>query len=397
MSRSSRACPVCCATRATPRFENRMAPISGIDMSYRVSSCDACGFTFADQLPEPHTYDLYYQALSKYDSYECIAQVPTVARLRAEAVVTMCAPYLSPGDTIADLGCGAGVLLGAFKSAGWHRLIGIDPAPSAPACAKTLFNIDGVRSGTLQQASECLPLDQCALVCLTGVLEHLPSLRTDIGTLVEALPDRAKVLVEVPALERFMKAPIEPFGEFSLEHIQYFSAVSLTNLFASFGMRALDNRWLELPNGTTDSLLGLYIKGSNPVPAPSCPSDTLTLASYIKASESAQQAALKRIARLAGDAAFAVFGAGSHTARLLPQLEFLGLDKRIIALIDNNPNLHGNSLGRWPIHSSEWLASHPAATVLVSSFRGQTTIDQILARHFANPRLLLYPSTEDRS
>ena len=51
-----RACPVCLATGTDKVFENRMSPVGGFDMSYRVASCRGCGFVFANHLPPARRY-----------------------------------------------------------------------------------------------------------------------------------------------------------------------------------------------------------------------------------------------------------------------------------------------------------------------------------------------------
>lgn len=384
----SRPCPVCESTEALPLYDNAMAPIGGIDMSYRVASCRRCGFGFADRLPPDEDYARYYQHLSKYDQIADRAAVPAVDRERAAAVVEFCRPHLAADALVADLGCGAGVLLAAFRDAGWSRLLGLDPAPAAPAQARQLFGLDGVSSGVLSQAAQRLPLAEVSLVCLTGVLEHLPALREDLGQLLAALAPGTRVLIEVPALERFGKTPCEPFGEFSLEHIQYFSAHALSRLFASLGARCLETRLLALPVGTTDSLLGLFATGgaSEPVAAPA---SAARLDDYLAASCAQMRAALGRLDEFPGGQ-WLIYGAGSHTARLLPMLEARGLAERIVGIVDGNANLHGQRIGRWTIEPPQAIARHPQCPLLISSFRSQQAIASALAARWPNPLLRLY-------
>jgi FlaA1/EpsC-like NDP-sugar epimerase len=89
---------------------------------------------------------------------------------------------------------------------------------------------------------------------------------------------------------------------------------------------------------------------------------------------------------------FVIFGAGSHTARLLPQLEQLGVASRIIAIVDNNLNLWGKKLGNFIIQPCDFLTAMPGCTVLVSSFNAQNAIaTQLAGRH---PTILLYDLDE---
>ena len=285
-----------------------------------------------------------------------------------------------------DLGCGAGVLLDAFRRAGWMRLSGIDPAPNAAEQARTLFGLRDVHSGTLQKAGEKIDLPRMRLVCLTGVLEHLPDLRQDLGNLTRQLSHEAMILVEVPALERFLALQIEPFGEFSLEHLQYFSAASLTRLFESVGYRTVALTLLALPAGTTDSLMALFARRGTRAQVPATAPD---IDEYVRRSTSALDAALARIDACQAKR-IAIYGAGSHTARLLPRMLEFERGARVTKLVDSNPNLRGKSMGGFRIEAPESLDDDREAAILISSFRSQEAIAQILAKRFPNPLLRLY-------
>lgn len=376
-------------------MNNQMATIGGLDMSYTIGSCQQCGFLYANELPNETCYSHYYRTLSKYDQITSASQVSAVDRIRADATVALCAPHLDSTSAIADLGCGVGHLLHAFKVAGWHELYGLDPAPSAPQQALSLFDLTNVQSGTLSDATKLLPVDRIKLYCLTGVLEHLWSPREELLALFRQLKPGTLILIEVPALECFSRQPNEPFGEFSLEHIQYFSQQSLCRMFAQLGAETIHTSLLDLDNAATDSLLGLFrISGKCADTAWSSSSNAdsemnaLTL--YITQSARAQENIISRLAH--APRPWVIYGAGSHTARLLPILTSKGLDKHIAAVIDGNTNLHGQKIGHWIISPPSELTHHPKTTVIISSFRAQVAIGTALAEHFPNPLLYLYPN-----
>jgi SAM-dependent methyltransferase len=362
-----------------------MAPLDGLDLSYRVARCAGCGFAFADQLARPEVYATYYRTLSKYDLLASPGAVPQAHRVRARTAVALCENHLDKQAPVADLGCGPGILLDAFRQAGWARLSGVDPAPNAPEQARSLFGLEDVHSGTLQEAGSRIDLPRMKLVCLTGVLEHLPALRQDLEALTQQLSSDAMILVEVPALERFLAPQIEPYGEFSLEHLQYFSAASLARLFASLHYTAVALTLLALPEGTTDSLMGLFARtGSGAQP----PIESADIGAYVSRSAGALEAALARIDACQAQR-IAIYGAGSHTARLLPQLTAQQA-ARMTGLLDANPNLQGKAMGAYRIDAPESLDGDPQAAILISSFRSQEPIAESLARRFPNPLLRLY-------
>lgn len=356
-------------------------------MSYQVSSCGDCGFAYASELPDSVVYDAYYHELSKYDVMTSTAEIRPVDRVRMTAAVGLCIPCLAADALIADIGCGTGALLNAFREAGWSRLYGVDPAPGAPAKADALFGLRNVRTGTLSQAQRSLPLAQATLVCLTGVLEHLPNLRDDLSSLVAGMSKNAMILAEVPALERFIRDPLEPFGEFSLEHIQYFSTQSLGRLMAELGYTYRAHDIVKLSDGVTDSLFGLFVRqDARPEKLQGDPTD---LHAYIEQSKKAMRQVLDRIVH-SPVKQLAIYGAGSHSVRLLPKLEAAGISERIVGIVDGNPNLHGQSIGRYEICSPTDLARWPEATIVISSFGAQEAIAESVARRFANPILRLY-------
>jgi SAM-dependent methyltransferase len=388
MTQTTRNCPVCDSSRSAPLHLNTLAALDGLDMSYRVARCANCDFVFADRLPTPETYSAYYRSLSKYDTAPVNGASSPADRLRCDAAIALLRPQVAPGARIADLGCGSGMLLGALRTAGWSRLAGIDPAPGAPQQALRQFGLDCVRCGTLDQAPGLLDLPAMDVVCLTGVLEHLPRLREDLAALTAAVGPHTRILVEVPALERFARAPFEPYGELSLEHIQYFSTASLTHLFETLGFTTLSSTVVDLPPGYCDSLFALFGRG----PATSAPGASAGAADgivdYLAQSEAMTRAALERIAACPAQE-LAIYGAGSHTARLLPRLLEAG-EKRLAGLVDGNPNLQGKRFGPLLIEAPDALDRHPAATVVVSSFRTQQAIGDALRASRANPVLTLY-------
>lgn len=378
-----RPCPVCGTDQASTLFDNIMAPLDQLDMSYRVGQCPTCHFCYACDLPLPTTYDEYYRSLSKYDIVISEPAVSPVSQARIHKTLEICVPDLPKNALIADVGCGVGALLYGFKSSGFARLHGIDPAPAAGREAGRLFGLHNVHTGSLREAHEKLPLHETDLLCLTGVAEHLPHLAEDLGWLLEFLPPGAKVLIEVPALEYFLATSVEPFGEFSLEHIQYFNAAALTRLLGALGFSPTHLSICAL-DGCTDSLFGLFSRNTGATVQ--VPPSLQVLDDYLHYSEEKQNLALQKI--FSTEDRFIIFGAGSHTARLLPQLEARGALPRIIAIVDNNPNLHGKQLGNFVIQPSTFLTLHPGTPVLVSSFNAQAAIArQLTGQH---PTILLY-------
>jgi len=382
-----RICPVCGNNNEDESiYVNDLATLDGLDMSYRVAECDECGFIYANYLPKVEQYDSYYSTLSKYDTVESTDNLPEVDLFRTKCAVDFCRPYLKQNASIADLGCGSGILLNAFYQAGWSEVYGLDPAPSAPNNAHKMFKLTDVYTGTLEQVADKLPLPHIDLICLMGVLEHLPMLRENLEKLVGSLSSEAKVMIEVPALERFFDDECEPYGEFSLEHIQFFSGSTLIQFMSGLGYLPLDISYLGLPKGTTDSLLCLF---SQQAGKKEFVLEKEEIKGYLHHSSMIMNRVVKAIIACKGHQ-FIIYGAGSHTARLLPQLRQAGWQGSLICLVDGNSNLHGKIMDGVKIESPEIMNDYPLATIIISSFRSEESIEKMLKEKLPNRLVTLY-------
>ena len=161
---------------------------------------------------------------------------------------------------------------------------------------------------------------------------------------------------------------------------------SLSNLMQSLGARTLALELLDLPMVSSGDMLGLFEwSGSLPQEFEPQPSNTEALDAYIKASQLQLEEALQRIP--AGP--LIVYGAGSHTARLLAHLERIpGCEVR--GIVDSNPNLEGKRMGRWTVRAPTSIKETPDIAVLVSSYRSQEAIAAHLRETVPNPLVLLY-------
>lgn len=387
-----RRCPVCLSGQNQKLITNQMMLIDVYDMSYDIVCCKDCGFVFASNMSTEAAYEKYYENLSKYDVIDRLEQIPFVDQKRAATAVEMCAKHLSRRSTIVDLGCGVGILLNLFKKNGWKSLYGVDPAPNAGKCAKALFGLEDIISGTLSSFKGQLSAKDLNLVCLTGVLEHLTSPRREMGELVEWLEPDTLILIEVPALERFNVEPNEPNGEFSIEHLQFFSKTSLINFMHCLGTELIVLDYLDLAPAATDSLLGLFkVRQCSRYPEQKYTNTTKDrdiITDYIARSGVKLEKAVKRIKEIEGDCI--LYGAGSHTTRLMSALDVSDLSNKISFIVDKNRNLHGKYLGGKKILNPDTLVDQPTLPIVVSSFRAQTAIANFVEEHFENRIITLY-------
>lgn len=343
MHSPKRACQVCENKLVTPLYANVMAALNGLDMSYTLARCSRCGFHFASELPDEIQYFRYYHELSKYDSQQSVTPLD---KERIDAAISLC--------------------------------IHLDISKQA-----RIVELEGIYQGTLTNAGDVINLQEADLVCLMAVLEHLPHLRRDLGQLFSQLRQGTRVLVEVPALDLFEGKQGEPFGELSIEHIQFFSAQSIRNLFASLGAHVLYEKFLPISGLHSGSLFvmaeiaaisSLEIQAENPQ----------KMDEYLAESSQRWSTALKHIP----DQPFVLYGAGSHSARLLPRLN-KQQRSNLFAIVDGNVNLHGKSFGEWLVEPPIALSKYPSKPVLISSYRSELAIAADLRQRFPKQRIRL--------
>jgi SAM-dependent methyltransferase len=364
-----------------------MEPIGSLDLSYTVASCLECGFCFARELPDKKEYSLYYSWLSKYDSAPNLSVIDQHRISSAIKFIESCP--IKNDDLIIDVGCGVGAWLASLRDRGYKNLLGFDPAPDASAVAREQFNFGAVHCASIDEFITRQYFEDADLLCFMAVMEHIPDLSNIFEKILNKLKPGAQILVEVPALELFDGNRGEPYGEFSLEHIQYFSVSSLTAFFNRLGAGIVKTSIVPIDGFHTGSLYLLAKVGtahSTLAIADQMQSDRRLMESYISDSDSRWRETVGRVPTKP----FVLYGAGSHSARLLPSLSH-SQRLSVLAVIDGNANLQGKSFGRLTIQPPEALRNYPGLPVLVSSFRSETTIASSLSQKFpGNPICLMY-------
>ncbi len=337
-------------------------------------------------------YEQYYRELSKTDHAQALSKLDEA---RIGEAVNFCREFGRTGMKVADIGCGAGDLLARLLDNGYLPVLGLDPAAGAPSQAMQRFGLQVVEQGFIGDGIERLRQSAPDMVFLMAVLEHLCDARSDFERIAESLKPGAVLVVEVPAIEGFDPFGGEPLGEFSIEHINFFSKETLSRLIQNVGLDLIATRLVSWPNGVGFSLYAACQRPKSIV-------DTETRPTLAKHPQPASRSALQQyaaqgrarlqqcLARIPENGPLVIYGAGAHTARILPMM-VPAMRGRIVAVVDGNPNLHGKQMGPFTINPPGALKQHPNATVVISSYRSQEVLANAVSSAWPNPVCRLYP------
>ncbi len=388
----NRNCLACGCTHFEPIHENQLASLDGIDLSTTIGLCTTCGQLQAFHMAPVSHYEQYYRELSKTDHAQTLSKLDEA---RISEAVNFCREFGHIGMKVADIGCGAGDLLARLQKNGYLPVLGLDPAAGAPSQAMQRFGLQVVEQGFIGDGIERLRQSAPDMVFLMAVLEHLCDARSDFERIAKSLKPGAVLVVEVPAIEGFDPFGGEPLGEFSIEHIQFFSKETLSRLIQSVGLNLIGTRLVSWPNGVGFSLYAACQRPQSVVSTEARPTlterqQTASRSALLQYAAQGRARLQQCLARIPKNGPLVIYGAGAHTARILPMMA-PAMRGRIVAVVDGNPNLHGKRIGPFPVDPPSALKHHPSATIVISSYRSQEALAKAVAGSWSNPVCRLYP------
>jgi hypothetical protein len=176
--------------------------------------------------------------------------------------------------------------------------------------------------------------------------------------------------VEVPDVTAFADWPNAPYQDFSTEHINFFSPISLTNLMRRHGFTNVfleQNHREQSYRTVMSNVSAVYRKGtvSPQVEMPFDPDTATGLERYLSQCAADDQRLRAQIDALVDRGRrLIVWGIGTHTSRLMATSRLAEAD--IVAFIESNSRYHGKTLHGRPILAPEALKDHHEP-VLISS------------------------------
>jgi SAM-dependent methyltransferase len=387
-----RSCPVCGARAPQLVYRQRFAidddgrRITGYD----VVACGGCGAVYADGIPSQAALDAYYVAASKYEYLERDGEPPVSQTETHRDVVEGILDLLpDPATRIVDVGCGNGDVLGLLRRAGCTALLGVDPAEHSAAAARRLHDIEVVRGSIFSLPPQA---SQAGCILLIAVLEHVREVAAALRELSGMLAADGLLYVEVPDLGRFDSDLSMPFQQFSVEHINYFTAASLAAAAAAAGLELAQTRLALRHTGSTPEPVVCSVFRHAAATPTAVTRDRVGPAAarrYVARSEAEEARVRARLSRLTADGAPVIlWGAGTYMQHLLAQPPLA--DAAIVAVVDANPRLHGVRVAGHVVTGPEALAGR-AEPILIGSPAHEDDIADMARRVYGlrNPLLSL--------
>lgn len=335
---SKRDCPICSSKEHELLFTQEFTAMSSGSLlsSYDVVSCHKCGFCYADNIPDQGILDEYYQDMSKYEYQDSEGQESSQDLLRFQAIVDTLIPFLSPEHRILEIGCANGKLLSLLKKQGYGEVSGLDPSP---VCAKTAQELYGISVHNHNLWKMPVPPEKFNCIIMSAVLEHIRDLNRCLDKITALLSVGGILEIEVPDASCLAEIHGAPFQEFSTEHIDFFSPISLNNLLQTHGYEKLvceQNVRQQSDNTLMPVITVIYQYTGNTNQELAFDSSTTTsLSAYINKSQLIELNLKRTIDDIVADKQpIIVWGVGTHTQRLLATSSLS--QASISAFVDSN-------------------------------------------------------------
>ncbi|MDD5226431.1 MAG: class I SAM-dependent methyltransferase [Candidatus Omnitrophica bacterium] len=377
-----RSCAVCDGLTSRRLFRQTFLAMSSGSLlqGYDLVVCEKCGFCFSDHIPSQDEFDAHYRDMSKYEYQDQGGMETTYDLARFHVIANCLIPFLSSKNArLFDAGCATGRLLAILRERGFSNVMGLDPSPACAEAAKRLYDVR-VATGTLYEIKALV--GNCSVDCmiLSGVLEHIRDILKALFLMREILSENGLIFFDVPDAAGFAQYPDAPFQQFSTEHINFFSEVSLENLMRRHGFIPVfsERAAIEQSFGTVmPSVMAIFRKTNKTdfLTAPIPDDETAAgLLKYIDKSQKVDAGISLAIEKIVASAVpVIVWGVGTHTLHLLAKGR-LG-KANIRAFVDSNRRYQGKRLNEIPILSPHELKGRSEA-ILLSSRVFQASIEK---------------------
>ncbi|NLG03795.1 MAG: class I SAM-dependent methyltransferase [Clostridia bacterium] len=251
-----RLCSICGSEDYEILYKVTMAlpiehPLSQAAKEFEIVRCKQCGFCFANILAKQEDYDRYY---SEYNNYTEMTSKKKESDQVIQDVLDIIQCNTNMSSRILDMGSGCGRLLLELRERNYLNLCGIDTTEDNLVVLRTA----GISAEVGSVYDTVNTTERYDLVCLTTVLEHLLFPEIAVKNLKKYLAPKGKIVVTVPNVKKFTKLTVNVTHHFNFEHINYFSLISLDNLFKQAGMKRVSIKETNFVSDVEDLITVVY-------------------------------------------------------------------------------------------------------------------------------------------
>lgn len=230
-----RFCPVCQSENSVLIHHMRFLLPKNYSLpnGYEIVKCEKCGMCYADTIATMQDYEKYY---SNCNYYGGVSKKKTWIK-KDEIFSNIIARHSDLSSTICDFGFGEGHLLRYLRNKGYEKICGLDPSEES---LKILANdeITNYKANIYEKNSTGMLFD---VICVMDVFEHLLNPALAVNMLKTYLKDNGVVIISVPNYGYLKSNNLFYTNMFNQEHINYFSPISLDNLFCINGYIRAEN------------------------------------------------------------------------------------------------------------------------------------------------------------
>ena len=227
------ACPICDGTEFEALFEKKGAPIVQCLLCRLMLMKPRSPFS-AD--PSIATADYSHGYLNKADK----------KRARCRRWVHRVMRRFVPSGRWLDVGCSVGCVVAAAEEAGFEAF-GIEPEAAAVDYSRMALGLANLVCGTLD--TQRYPARYFDVISLYDVLPHVADLNSTVAELARVLKPDGVIEIRTPDVGHWRISPtLDNWKEIKpSEHLVYFSAGTLQQLFARHRLRLRERRLMLKP------------------------------------------------------------------------------------------------------------------------------------------------------
>ena len=362
-----RPCPTCDELERETLFTQRFESVASVSLmrGYDLVACSHCGLVFADHIPPAESFEHYYAEASKYEFSHRDGEQYDAEQERLASLAVRIADLAPASTRLLDIGCSTGELLVALRAHGFSNVAGMDPSEACVRYARAKHGLQMMHQVLGPKPVDTLPFET---VVLSAVLEHVPDLHTFVESVSQWLTPDGLLVVEVPDAENFAKTYNAPYQEFSVEHINFFSAPALDNLLGLYGYTRIAT-FQELcsagGNLTGSVLTTMYRRNTAPVNPVREHASESGVREYLMESLSKIETERDVIAKLVeSQTPIIVWGVGTLCQRLLATTPLRKAN--ILAFVDSNPHYQGSNLVGRPVLAPSALPERTEPILILS-------------------------------